>query len=112
MTMWRDGTWRLLVTVMSGDASSQPMDLTGYSASMNIRTAPGVAPFYTLSTDNGQITLGGTNGTIDLYIPAADTVSQFQRGTSGVYELDVTASGGTGDTDPILWGPFRVQGVA
>lgn len=57
------------------------INLTGYSALMQIRNSPtyngGVTPtvVYSLSTADGQITLGGAAGTIQLAISAANTAS-------------------------------------
>jgi hypothetical protein len=44
-----------------------PIDITGYSARMQLRSSHTAAdPVTTLSTDNGRIVLGGEDGTIDL----------------------------------------------
>lgn len=57
------------------------MDLSGYTAQMQLRTSPtfngGVTPsiVYSLTTSDGQITLGGTAGTITLDITAANTAT-------------------------------------
>jgi hypothetical protein len=71
-------------------ASSGPVDLTGYTANLQIRPFP-------LSTDilydaSSDITLGTTNGTISLDIPAsATTVFTWWN---GVYDLILTDSSG------------------
>jgi hypothetical protein len=59
---------------------STPVDLTGYTAKMQIRSKPeSKAVILELSTDvgNGRITLNysGNNGAIRLFISAADTAN-------------------------------------
>lgn len=85
-TLTKIFTW--LAGSCCGAVGSQPkpVDLTGYTAAMQIR------PF-ALSTDvlydaTSNITLGGTAGTITLVIPAAST-SLFTWWT-GVYDLLLT----------------------
>lgn len=51
-------------------ASSGPIDLTGYTAAMQIRNYPGATILYDASAN---ITLGGVTGAIDLVIPASVT---------------------------------------
>lgn len=70
-----------------------PVDLTGFSASLQIRQTPQSATvLYAGSTANGNIVLGGTDGTITLTIPAT-TTSSFSW-LRGVYDLILTSSGG------------------
>lgn len=68
-------------------ASPEPVDLTGYTANMQIRAFP-LSPsvLYDASAD---IVLGGTAGTITLTISAADTET-FTWWT-GVYDLLLTS---------------------
>lgn len=75
---------------------------------MVIRDAPEGTALITLSTQNGRITLGGSTGTIELFINATDTASISW--TTGVYDLTVTAGSG-GDTDALLFGGVSVQGI-
>jgi len=71
-------------------ASSGPVDLTGYTANLQIR------PFPLSTTINydasANITLGGTAGTISLAIPAASTAT-FTWWV-GVYDLILTSAAG------------------
>lgn len=67
-----------------------PIDLTGYKARMQIRSeyeSPVVLA--SLTTENGGITLGGTTGTIDLFISNADTTTFAWD--SGVYDIEFVA---------------------
>ena len=76
------------------------LDLTNYSALMQIRNSPtyngGVTPtvVYSLSTTDGQITLGGTAGTITLNITATNTASLPDGEYS--YDLFIYQSGSYG----------------
>ncbi len=74
------------------------VDLTGYTASMvaTRNTAnccdSSVTPLFTLTTANGGIVLGTTNGRIDLLILAAATT--LYHAGAYVYQLDLTAPDG------------------
>lgn len=71
------------------DSAGVPIDLTGFSAEMDIRDSqPDPITLYELSTVNGRIVLGGAAGTIQLLIPAAD--SEAFTWTSGVYDFELT----------------------
>lgn len=78
---WKTGTPKVAV------------DLTGCTAAMQIRAEiDSVDVLADLTTDNGGITLGGTAGTIDLYISAADTA--LFDWEDGVYDLEITFGNG------------------
>lgn len=83
-------SWRLLL-LWNGDSS--PINLTGYTARMQIRkSATSSAALLELTTENSRITLGGVAGTITLTLTAADTAAITW--TSGVYDLELVDSGG------------------
>jgi hypothetical protein len=48
------------------DASGDPVDLTGYTARMPVRAKSDGTLLLEPTTENGQITLGGAAGTIDI----------------------------------------------
>jgi hypothetical protein len=74
------------------DKLKKPINLTGFSARMQIRDTAG-ALLNDLSTDNGKIVLGGTAGTIDITVSASDTsVMTF---ASALYDLKLIAADGT-----------------
>lgn len=77
------------ITMTWRDSNSALIDLTGYSAEMDIRdTVESVAVLFELSTVNSRIVLGGVLGTIQLLITAAEsTAFTF---TTGVYDLELT----------------------
>lgn len=67
-TFSRTLTWR--------DPNGDPIDLTGYSARMQVRpTARGATEPLVEITDGDGITLGGEEGTIALYVDADATAS-------------------------------------
>ena len=69
------------------DSTGEPVDLTGYTARMQIR--PSVSSdtvIASLTTENGRITLGGTAGTISLFLGATVT-DGISKG--GVYDLEL-----------------------
>ena len=80
-------------TAPDEDSAKTPVDLTGCTARMQIRSkveSPEV--LLTLTTENGGIALGGTAGTISLLIDADDTTALTW--TSGVYDLEIVFPGG------------------
>ncbi len=75
------------------DENENPIDLTGYTARFMAR--PNVnetTPFITLTTENGGITLGGTDGTIALYMSDTDTAAI--TAPIGVYDLELAVTAG------------------
>lgn len=89
-TFTRIFTWTAGPCCGAVGSQPQPVDLTGYTASMQIRPyALANAIYYDASSD---ITLGGVAGTITLVIPATET-EDFTWWT-GVYDLLLTDSSG------------------
>lgn len=83
-------TWK---TAPDEDSAKTPVNLTGCTARMQIRSkveSPEV--LLSLTTENGGIALGGTAGTIELLIDADDTAAITW--TSGVYDLEIVFPGG------------------
>ena len=64
------------------------IDLTGYTAKMEIRASAESAPIITLTNGSG-ITLGGVLGTIDIQITATET-GAFTAGEY-LYDLELTS---------------------
>jgi len=84
--------------------NSTPVNVTGYSALMQIRKAVGGTLLLELSDTNGRITVGTVDGSFALYISPTDTAS-IQSG-EWVYDLQVTAPDSTVTT--LLQGGFSV----
>lgn len=68
-----------------------PVDLTGYTATMTIKDVVGGTTLLTLTEASG-ITLGTTDGVIDLLISGA--VTGAWTWTTAVYDLDLTDTAG------------------
>lgn len=69
-TIEQGATWTRTITWQTGSTPS-PVNLTGYTARMSLK-GPSL-PVFSLTTENGRITLGGSAGTVTLLISAADT---------------------------------------
>jgi hypothetical protein len=128
-TIWQGATFYEVLTLFDSMDRTQPRDLTGYAAEMIIRDKPQGTPLLTLSTianggsiTNGihpsdagcSITLGsssstGTKGKITLKITASATTPLPWK--SGVYDLTISEASGTGNTDALLYGGIKVNGV-
>lgn len=75
------------------DAAGDPIDLTGYTARMQVRRDLDASSIIIeLTTENGRISLDGASGEITLTIDAEDT-SAIPR--PGVYDLELESDGGT-----------------
>jgi len=93
---WR-GTYTLLQPAAAGTpvANMLPIDLTGYSARMQIR------PDYTSTTvlveltpANAGISITAATGQINLHISAADTAALTFTDAPAVYDLELIEPGG------------------
>lgn len=72
----------------AGKPVALPVDLTGCTARMQIRSKVGaVAHLLELTTENGRIVLGGAAGTVQLNLTAAETSAI--NWVSGVYDLEI-----------------------
>jgi hypothetical protein len=90
ITIERGATFSLVLTYK--DSTDALINLTGYTARMQIRRKIGDATFLLeLTTENGRIALGGALGTITLSASAATT---NELAGSGVYDLEIISSGG------------------
>lgn len=82
-----------------------PVNLTGYTARMEIRDKVGGTVLHRLDTANGGITLGGADGTIMLHI-AAD-VSAAWSWRTGAYDLELVEP--TGDVIRLVQGGVQIS---
>lgn len=75
------------------DANGDAIDLTGYSAAMDIkRSAAETSALLQLTTDNGRIIITAATGSVLLYLTATETAAlDWSR---GVYDLELTSAGG------------------
>jgi len=80
-----------IVSVKNSDGSVFP--LTGYTARMQLRpNASSATVLAELSTSNAKITVNGATGQLTLALTNVDTAAYTWR--SGVYDLEITSSGG------------------
>jgi len=89
------------------DSEGTPVDLSGYTARMQLRTnvAATGEPLLELSTENGGITLGGIAGTVDIVAAAEQTAAMTVL--SGVYDLELVSDQGI--VTRLLQGRFKVS---
>ena len=99
LLMEQGATFQQVLTWYEYDASNpptnagDPIDITGYTARMHVRKKKKSDEYYvSLTTENGRISLGGTNGQITLLVSAADT-EQLDF-VEGLYDLELV----NGDT--------------
>jgi hypothetical protein len=88
------------------DLNGTPIDLTGWSASFIARRSRRGAVIVALSDGEG-ITLGGSAGTIEMYIPA--TATDAWQSVTGEYDLNLVPASGDEDAFTLLSGTFTVQ---
>lgn len=75
------------------DSASVPVNLTGYSARMQVRrTFNSDDTLLDLSSSNGDITLGGALGTIAIVASATDTALIYVK--TGFYDIELESSSG------------------
>jgi hypothetical protein len=83
-------TWNRVITYM--DSNRVPIDLTGYTAKMQLRSDYGQKFAYlTLSTGTGEIVITPLTGTIEITISA--TVTKALKVYTYVYDLEITSPG-------------------
>ncbi len=81
-----------------------PVNLTGYTARMQVREKHTSKNFVTsLTTENGGIVLGGAAGTINIYIPDENTSTITAK--DYVYDIELIS---TGEVYRLLEGKFIV----
>lgn len=96
-------TWRRVLTLK--DASGAPVDLTGYTARMQVReTLDAPTPLLSLAVGSG-ISIDGPAGQITLVI--ADEASTAWTWRYGLYDLELESSGG--EVERLLKGEFEVD---
>lgn len=83
-----------LLNLVWRDSANAPVNLTGYTARMQVRQTHKTPdpPALTLTTENGGITLGGATGTVSIVAAATSTDDiTFKR---GVYDLELISASG------------------
>jgi hypothetical protein len=105
-----DVTKRFFYTNIS---TGLPIDLTGYKAELQVREryegTSNLEPVLTYSSETGGgIVLGGTNGTVDIFISYSDTLNKTWN--NAVYSLILIAPSGARSL--LVKGFFTILGGA
>lgn len=107
ITIYQGETFPLPVQYLQEDEET-PVNLTGYTAKMQIRTsATETDPLVDLSSDEGEITIDTTTGTVTATISAEKTAA-LPAGFKGRYDLFIFAPGAT-VAEVLVFGPVAVQ---
>ena len=80
-------------TILWRDPAKKPILMAGYTARMKVRASSTSNPILSLTTENGGISLGLTNGQIQLYV--SDEVMATIPEGKYLYDLELIGS----DTD-------------
>ena len=91
-------------TITWKDANNVAINLTGYTARMDVKKDVDSAAIISLTTANGRIALGGVAGTITLAVLAADTDPLI----TGNYRYDLELVSGSGVVTRLLEGSTTV----
>jgi hypothetical protein len=102
ITCPQGATFDRTLTITNGGTA---MNLTGYTAAMQVREAAGAATALISLTNGSGLTLGGTAGTIGITIAATATAGV----ASGSYSYDLELNSG-GTITRLLEGSFNVTG--
>ena len=78
-----------------------PMPITGYKARQDIKNKVGGTVLFSLTTENGRITIDAASYTVTRTISAADT--ELLDWKTGVSDLEMVSP----DTEPIVTAPLR-----
>lgn len=106
LTIWKGSTFAKQIGY-SAVNSTDPEDLTDYTAEAIFRDRPGGTPILTLDTTNGGISLGGPTGTINLFMTDEDTAAiTWQSAAYALYLIDPV-----GNSNIILYGAVRIRTV-
>jgi hypothetical protein len=81
------------LTVTWKDSAGTAINLTGYSARMQVRETYSSTSTIVSLTNGSGITLGGAAGTIAIAI-SATTTAALTAPFSGVYDLELVSAGG------------------
>ena len=91
ITIEQGATFRL--SLIWKDSSNVPVNLTGYTARMQVRRSyTDTVIQLAMTTEGGSITLGGAAGTINVVSAATATEDIATR--AGVYDLELMSSNG------------------
>jgi hypothetical protein len=104
ITCPQGATWDRTFTVTIGGTA---LNLTGYTAAMQVRDSAGAATALVSLTNGAGITLGGTAGSVGVTIASTATAAL----SAGSYSYDLELNSGSTITR-LLEGAFNVTGNA
>jgi hypothetical protein len=89
LTIYQGSDFSEVVTFLQ-TAGGTPVDLTGLTGRMQIRkTKESTDVIIELTTENGRLAFGGTDGVVTMTLTAAETATIL---TEGVYDLEFVTS--------------------
>ncbi len=91
ITINQGATFELTITYK--DSAGTAINLTGYTARMQVRETYSSSSTVVSLTNGSGITLGGAAGTIAILI-SATTTAALTAPFSGVYDLEIVTAGG------------------
>jgi len=116
LTIEQGATWRDSYTLLQPApvgtpiADMLPIDLTGYSAKMQVRPDyASTTVLVELTTENDGITITPASGKIDLYISDADTAVLTFTADPAVYDLELVPPAPGGDVIRLLRGTVTLS---
>ena len=96
LTIYQGSDFSQVVTFLQTEGGT-PVDLTGLTGRMQIRKTKESADFIIeLTTENGRLSFGGTNGVVTMTLTATETATIL---TGGFYDLEFVTS----DTSAARW---------
>ena len=100
----KGATFSRTITWYADAAKTTPVNLTGYTAKMQVRATPDNSVVVELSTTNSRISLGGAAGTITLTVAATN-----MNMTADLYQYDLELTSGGSVVTRLLQGSFEVR---
>lgn len=94
-------------TIVWKDPAKKPILMAGYTARMKVRASNTSNTILSLTTENGRITLGLTNGQIQLYV--SDEVMATIPEGKYLYDLEMVAPSSDLYVYKLLQGNFVVR---
>ena len=97
------------LSILYVDTDGNPIDLSGYTAKMQVRETTDCAdpPIVDLTTENGGISIDGTNGIVNILILKEDT-ELLPEPFKGVYDLFIVNQ--NGQADCLISGLVSIEG--
>ena len=90
------------ITRYEDEEKTQPVNLAGHTARMQVRNLDTNAVLHDLTTENGGLTLGGINGTVRFFIADEDT--EVQEAGRHYYGMELYDA--SGNVIPFVAGGF------